>query len=282
MAALVANDEMGAAWDREAEGWLASAERYERAGERHWNRFVGEVEIADDGRVLDIGCGAGFSTIDVARRAPGGEAVGVDISRRMIEHARKEAEAAAVTNVRFEHADAQAQSLGSAHSLAISVFGTMFFSDPVAAFRNINAALRPGGRLAVFTWQALGRNEWLTAIRGALAVGRQLPEPPAGTPGPFAQAEPDHIRSVLEQAGFTDVELLSVEEPMWFGADADDAYGFLQTMGITKGLTEGLEIADREQALKALRQTAEDHETPDGVLFGSAAWLVKAKGGLER
>jgi len=283
MTAVMANEEMAAAWDREAEGWLAQAERYERAGQRHWTRFLHEVEIRGDERVLDIGCGAGSSTIEAARRAPGGQAVGVDISRRMIEHACQAAEAAAVGNVHFEHADAQVSPLGTAaYDLAISVFGTMFFNDPVTAFTNITAALRPGGRLAMLAWQELGRNEWLTALRGALAVGRQLPEPPAGGPGPFAQADPDQVRLVLGRAGLTDIEVLSIEEPMWLGADADDGYRFLQTFGITKGLTEGLAEYDRGRALEALRQTVTDHETPDGVLFGSAAWLVMARVESER
>lgn len=283
MTASMANEEMAAAWDREAEGWLAQVERYERAGQRHWTRFLEEVEIDGDERVLDIGCGAGSSTIEVARRAPGGEAVGIDISRRMIEHACQAAEAAAVRNVHFEHADAQVYPLGTAaYDLAISVFGTMFFNDPVAAFTNITAALRPGGRLAMLTWQELGRNEWLTALRGALAVGRQLPEPPASTPGPFAQADPDQVRSVLGRAGLTEIDLLPIEELMWFGADADDAYRFLQTFGITKGLTEELAESDRRRALEALRQTVTDHETPEGVLFGAAAWLVTARVASER
>jgi hypothetical protein len=156
----------------------------------------------------------------------------------------------------------------------------MFFNDAVAAFTNISAAVRPAGRLTVLTWQELGRNEWVTALRGALALGRQLPEPPAGAPGPFAQADPDDVRSVLGRAGLTDIELLPIEEPMWFGADAEDAYGFLQTFGITKGLTEGLAESGRGRALEALRQTVADHETPEGVLFGSAAWLVR-RGGSE-
>jgi SAM-dependent methyltransferase len=283
VAVVMANEEMAAAWDEEAEGWIADAERYERAGERHWTRFLQEVEISGDDRALDIGCGAGSSTIDIARRAPDGEAVGIDISRRMIEHARRAAEAARLTNVHFQHADAQVHPLGNAaYDLAVSVFGTMFFNDAVAAFTNIAAALRPAGRLAVLTWQELSRNEWLTALRGALAVGRQLPEPPAGAPGPFAQADPDHVRSVLGRAGLTDIELLPSEEPMWFGADVEDAYGFLQTFGITKGLTEGLAESDRARALEALRQTVADHETPEGVLFGSAAWLVRARAGSER
>ncbi len=123
----------------------------------------------------------------------------------------------------------------------------------------------------------LARNEWLTVIRGALAVGRQLPEPPAGAPGPFGLAGADHVRRILGAAGFVDVHLEEVDEPVGFGANVEDAFAFVRTFGITKGLTQDLDEDSRARAFGALRRTIADHETDDGVLFGSAAWLVTAR-----
>jgi SAM-dependent methyltransferase len=75
------------------------------------------------------------------------------------------------------------------YDIAMSRFGAMFFGDPVAAFTNIGRGLRPGGRLVLMSWQRLENNEWLVAIRRALAVGRELPAPPVGAPGPFGLAQ---------------------------------------------------------------------------------------------
>jgi SAM-dependent methyltransferase len=159
----------------------------------------------------------------------------------------------------------------------VSMFGAMFFGDPVAAFTNFARATRSGGRLAVLTWRELARNEWLTALRGALALGRALPEPPPGAPGPFAFADPDHVRPILEKAGFADVHFEPLDEPLELGRDAEDAFTFVRSMGIVKGLTEDLDPAARTAALSQLRTTLASHETDQGVLFGTSTWLITAR-----
>ncbi|MGH9286473.1 MAG: class I SAM-dependent methyltransferase, partial [Acidimicrobiales bacterium] len=176
----IANVEMAAAWDgEEGARWVEHAEKYERAGRRQWEWFLRGDFIAPGDRVLDIGCGTGRSTRDAARRAPAGSALGVDLSARMLERARQVAAAEGLTNVGFDHADAQVYPFpAGALDIAISSFGAMFFSDPAAAFANIGRALRPGGRLAMLAWRELARNEWVTAMRAALAAGRTLPAPP--------------------------------------------------------------------------------------------------------
>jgi SAM-dependent methyltransferase len=277
MTVAIANEEAAAAWEHEAEGWIANAERYEKVGVRYDEQLSASLSIANDAQTLDIGCGSGSLTIELASRAKLGHAVGLDISSRMVEHARSQAQAAGVDNVTFVSGDAQVHPFAAGEfDGAVSAFGGMFFNDPTAAFANIRHALRPGASLTMLAWRRLSENEWLTAIRGSLASGRALPEPPNDAPGPFGLADPDHVRSVLDAAGYSGVELTPLDEMMWFGTDTDDAFEFLRTFGITRGLTEDLSADDREQALAALRQTVADHETTDGVFFGSAAWLITA------
>jgi SAM-dependent methyltransferase len=203
--------------------------------------------------------------------------LGVDLSARMLDRARERSAAEGLTNVTFEQADAQVHPFDAGgFDVAISSFGAMFFGDPVAAFANIGSALTPEGRLAIFAWRELGRNEWVSAIRGALAVGRQLPEPPPDAPTPFSLADPERVQRILGAAGFGDIELTPVDEPLEFGTDADDAYGFMSTIGIVHGLTHELDDAKKAEALDALRATVEAHATGDGVLFGTSAWLITA------
>ncbi|MBW3547475.1 MAG: methyltransferase domain-containing protein [Actinobacteria bacterium] len=275
----MANAEMVAAWDGpEGEHWARYADRYERASWRHWKRFLEGVRIQGGDSVLDIGCGTGKSTSDAARLAGSGSVLGVDLSARMLERARAAAHAEGLANVRFEQADAQVHPFPEgAFDIAISSFGAMFFGDPTAAFTNIARALRPEGRLALLTWRELAGNEWITAIRDALAVGRELPEPPADAPGPFGLAGAEHVRRILGAAGMVDVRLDQLDEPVEFGVDAEDAMSFVGTFGITKGLTQDLDAESRARAFDALRRTIADHETDHGVLFGSSAWLVTAR-----
>lgn len=274
----IANVDMARAWDgEEGERWTAQADRYEAAGRRHDGRLSGAGFVAAGDAVLDVGCGTGRSTRDAARAAAPGPVLGVDLSSQMLEEARRRAAAEGLANVSFEQADVQVHPFADgAFDVAISSFGAMFFADPVAAFANIRRALRPGGRLAVLAWRDLGRNQWVTAIRDALALGRALPEPPADAPGPFGLAREAHVRTVLAAAGFGAVELESVDEPVWLGADAGDAWGFVRTMGIVKGLTSDLEPADRERAFASVRAALAAAEGPEGVEFESSAWLVTA------
>ena len=277
----IANVEQAAAWDgSEGEHWANHAERYERSGWRHQARFNDARLIETTDRVLDIGCGTGRSTREAARQAAQGSALGVDLSAQMLERGRERAAAEGLTNVDFLQADVQVHPFeAGAFDVAISSFGAMFFNDPVAAFANVGAALTPKGRLAIYGWREISRNEWVSEVRKALAVGRQLPEPPPDAPTPFSLADPERVRRILGEAGYTDVDLTPVDEPLEFGTDADDAYQFMSNIGIVHGLTQDLDDAGKAQALDNLRATVEAHDTGDGVLFGTSTWLITARRG---
>ena len=275
----IANTEQAVAWDgHEGEHWTEHADRYDRAGRRHWQRFLDTGLVASSDVVLDVGCGTGKSTRDVARRTAQGSVLGVDLSAAMLNRARERSKADGLTNVTYVQGDAQVHRFDeTAFDIAISCFGAMFFGDPVAAFTNIGRGVRPGGHLALLAWRELARNEWLTELRAALAVGRQLPVPPPDAPTPFALADPDRVRGILGAAGYDNVGFQPIDEPIEFGSDADDAFAFMRTLGIVEGLTHGLDDAGRAHALAELHKTVAAHSSPDGVLFGTSAWLITAR-----
>ena len=278
-APVIANVEMAAAWDgHEGDMWTEQADHYEHAGWRQWPSMEATGFLAAGARVLDIGCGTGRQTRDTARLVgPRGSVLAIDLSSRMIEEGRRRAAAEGLANVEFVQGDAQVFPFEEgAFDVAISSFGTMFFNDPVAAFANVGSALRPGGRLATLAWRELARNEWLLEMRAALSAGRQLPEPPVDAPGPLALARPDYVRSVLGAAGFVDIDLQPVDEPLELGKDTDDAYAFVLTAGIVEGLTKDLDAETRTATLGRLRTMLAAHETPEGVLLGTSAWLITA------
>jgi SAM-dependent methyltransferase len=272
------NVEQARAWNgNEGDSWTSHEESFNASTRRHTERLREAAAVATDDNVLDIGCGCGETTRLFAQLAPSGMALGVDLSAPMLERARERSAAEGVANVRFEQADAQVHPFPpGTFSVAVSRFGVMFFDDPVAAFTNVRRALRPGGRLAFVAWQELARNEWLLSIRGALAAGRELPSPPPGMPGPFGLADPDAVRSILTEAGFTDLDVTDIDEPVELGVDTAHAYKFVSGIGITQGMLQDLDDATRERTLAELRATLAAHETPEGVLIGSRAWLVTA------
>src|SRR6266545_2552985 len=192
---MTANTAQSEAWNGdEGQYFVAQRARHERMGQQHTARLLATAAIGPAEVVLDVGCGCGETTNGAARPARSGRALGVDLSAVMLAEARRLAGREGVRNARFEQADAQVHAFPAAgFDVAISGFGVMFFADPHAAFANIAAALRPGGRLAFLCWQEMTANEWLTVPFAAVAAHVTLPElPAADEPGPFSLADPRH------------------------------------------------------------------------------------------
>ena len=233
--------------------------------------------VRTDDRVLDIGCGTGLTTREAARSATSGGALGVDLSPQMLDRARELSEEEAIPNITFELADAQVHPFPpSEFTLGLSRFGTMFFNDPVAAFTNIGRALRPGGRLVQVVWQAYGRQEWTSAVRGAL-TGADNPVAPEGlTHAAFSMADPTVVTGILTAAGFTAVEVTEAREPIYYGPDAAGARDALSGLGMVDDLVADLDATEKARALERLMHMLDAHDTGEGVWFDSRAWLVTA------
>ena len=274
---MIINEQQERAWNGyEGQHWAEHAERYD-AVNRGFNPLL-LAALRPGDRVLDIGCGNGQLTRLAAAAVQPGEVTGIDLSAPMLARAEATARAEGVTNVHFVRADAQVHPfpVGS-FDVALSRFGVMFFSDPVAAFGAVGRALRPGGRLA-FVCLDDGWGGDLGAVLAALAAHL----PPPGTDGtavaePLSLADPATVRRVLTDAGFLDVACAPAEATQHWGRDAPDAAGFLADWGPVRHQLDRVDPATAQRAVTALTEAMRRHESPDGVRLRGTAWLVTAR-----
>jgi SAM-dependent methyltransferase len=268
-------------WAREGEHWAREADRYDAMNHRFGEVMLDAARLRPGAHVLDVGCGNGATTLAAARRvAPGGSAIGVDISAPMLALARRRAADSGCDNVEFLEADAQVHPFEEGRFDAIiSRFGTTFFDDTVAAFANVRHALTCDGRLSIVCWQDVFQSEWIIVPGAAAAEHVGLPDfGPPGAPGPFALADGEKLRRMLETAGFLEVTIEPVTEPMRIGDDADDAIGFVTSLGMVRDdLFAGKPEDKIAAAVDAARRSLEPYEGPDGVTMMGGAWLASAR-----
>jgi len=228
--------------------------------------------------ILDVGCGCGQTTLEIGRAiGDRGRATGIDISEPMLGVARTRQATAALPQVEFRRQDAQTEPFAPGCADAwYSRFGVMFFADPIAAFRNLRAALKPGGRLAFVCWRSVDDNPWMQAPYEA--ARSLLPaSPPADpfAPGPHAYADPGRVTAILDAAGYTGVAL-EPYDALVGGADVEAATRLSLRVGpLGAALREHPGLADAVAG--PVRELLARHETPGGVLMRAGVWIVTAR-----
>ena len=235
-------------------------------------------------RVLDIGCGFGDTTQQIAAMVgPRGEAVGVDAATNFIEASTREAEEAGVDNARFFVADVQLDDLGGPYDAAFSRMGTMFFVSPVAALRNVRKSLVPGGQLTMVVWRKREDNLWM--YRAQQIVEAIVPKPeeydePTCGPGPFSMANADTVTDQLMHAGWENISLRRCEIAIMGGRDMAEALDMVMSIGPAGEILrlQGDRAASlMPQVEAALREGLAEFAREDGTIWAPAStWIVTA------
>ena len=236
-------------------------------------------------RVLDIGCGFGDTSLELAELVgASGTVLGVDVASRFIDAARTEARHAGVSNVSFEVVDVQAARFDETFDYAFSRFGTMFFASPVAALRNVRRALVPGAPLCLVVWRQKVDNPWLhraeEVVKPLIEVPEETDEARCG-PGPFSMANADTVSQILVSAGFDEIGFERRDLPIKIGSTLHEAIEVNLALGPAAEVVRlaGAEgDAMRPQLEGLLHEALADLETPSGDVVGdSSVWIVTAR-----
>ncbi len=233
-------------------------------------------------RVIDVGCGCGGTTFELARRVgAAGHVLGVDVSRPMLAAAQARLSQSPGAPIAFKEGDASAVELPTGCDLMYSRFGMMFFADPAAALRHLRGALRDGGRLVFVCWRQPRDNPWAVTPMMAARRALGLEPPPADphAPGPFAFADDQRLAGLLTQAGFADVALRRFDAPLLLGTSPADATAKMLRIGPAARLAGEADPDQRLLVAQAVQAALEPLAAADGsVTLAGSTWVVSAIG----
>lgn len=263
------------------ERWLAHIDKFEGMIAPIGDALVAAANVSPGESILDVGCGAGATTLALARATgPKGRVTGLDISPALSKAAAKRAQEAGLSNIAFVTADAATKSLDEgAYDILFSRFGVMFFADPYAAFANLRKGLSDKARVMFACWAPPMENQWILEVMQCVARHIEMTPPEPRAPGPFAFAEPDYVTDILSKAGFSNVKIEPWRGVQYLGGKGLDAKRAAEF--VINALSIG-ELARKQPAevqaalLRDITESFAAHETPEGVEMKATAWFVSA------
>jgi SAM-dependent methyltransferase len=230
-------------------------------------------------RIVDVGCGAGATSIAFAQQVrPGGYVMGIDISAPMLARARQIAPAG--MPVEFVQADATVYPfVPSSFDLLVSRFGVMFFADPALSFTNLRKGMRPSGRLAFACWRDPRDNPFFMApLQAVYKHVPKLPQQGPEDPGPFSFASEARVHRILGLAGFSGIAMepcdLSLDIAIGRGLDAA-VQGALEIGPAARALAEQPPDVVAA-ATNSIREALMPFASGQSVPLRASIWIVTA------
>ena len=228
-------------------------------------------------RALDIGCGAGSTSLALATARPDATIIACDLSPSLVKVAEGRLAGTSAKPVLGNAEDIAARE--GPFDLFFSRHGVMFFADPGRAFRTLHQAANPGAALIFSCFEDWPANLWASELSAA-AANRPV-DPPGGEPGGFAFADPAYARSILDSAGWTGATRQSFQFRYVAGSGAgavDEALSLLCAVGPASMLLRDLDETGRDSAVQRMRAAIERHYNGGDVAFPAAActWSARA------
>ncbi|HEU0304413.1 MAG TPA: methyltransferase domain-containing protein [Gaiellaceae bacterium] len=262
--------EAAAAWHRwgpSLEAWLGAATEL----------MLDLARIGEGSRVLDVAAGAGGQTLAAARRVgPSGAVLAADISSNILEYAALEARAEGLANVATRVMDGENLAVDDgSFDAVISRVGLIYFPDQQRALGEMRRALREGGRFSAIVYSTPERNAFFAIPVSVIRRRAGLPAPAPGMPGPFSLGQPGALEAAYDEAGFGEIEVLSVEAPVRFSSAADCVRFERESFGALHQMLAGLDDTERDAAWAEIETELARFEGPDGF-EGPCELLVAA------
>ena len=246
------------------------------------NYALSKFNIIEGMNVLDIGCGTGITTTQIAKKINNvGYVSGFDLSETMINEAIKYSEKLGIKNINFAVKDIQNEELKILeYDAAFSRFGVMFFSNPIMAFKNIYSALKKNGILTFICWQSQKENLWYNSGLEIVKKYIDVPLPKENSPGPFAYADKSYIHNILINSGYKDIEFYSYEKDieLFKGFTLESAIReYIEYTPIFKEKILILDALDKEKIFLEIKDIWEPYFKDKHLLFPSKTWVIKCK-----
>jgi SAM-dependent methyltransferase len=272
------DDEQTARWNGPAgHAWVEAQEVVDGLLKPFEDLLLDAVSAERGGRVLDVGCGTGGTTLAAARRLGAeGRCVGIDISEPMIAAARARAERER-TQARFIRADAQDHAFEAAtFDTIISRFGVMFFDDSVQAFANLHRAARSDAELRFVAWRGATENPFMTtAERAAAPLLPDLPARRPDAPGQFGLEDPSRIHRILKESGWGAIDVRPVDVVCTL--PETELVGYFTRFGPVGLILHETDERTRAQVVETVRAAFDPYVHGTEVRFTAAGWVVGAR-----
>jgi SAM-dependent methyltransferase len=274
------NADMLAFWNGSGgQTWVARQEHTDTTLAAVTDALIAFAAPRSGERVVDIGCGCGAPTLELARAVgPSGRVAGFDISGPMLAEGKRRANADGIANIDWRQADPATTPLGE-YDLLVSAFGMTFFGDRVAAFSNIRRGAAPDSRMAIVCWRSLAENPWMEVPM--TAVGQHLPprpRPVPNAPGMFAFADPEHVTEIFTMSGWARprFEKLDIDLDIAAGLGLEEAVLQSIQIGAVNSWLRNQPSEVFSAAVTSLRQALTPYADGSNVRLPGAMWLISS------